>query len=561
MTPDWTTPAAVADFATRLWRRDATLWSGESEHQQVAAHRLGWLDLPASMPAHVPALRDFALEVATEGFTHVVLLGMGGSSLAPEVMRRMLGVQPGFLELAVLDDTSPATVRAVTVAHDPRHTFFLVSSKSGGTLEVASFEKHFFEWAKRARGAQAGRAFAAITDPGSPLEKLAAERGYRRTFANPPDVGGRYSALSLFGLVPAALIGADPGALLAGAARELEAARRDPLGGAGVALGTQLGLAARGDRDKLTLAFGPAWAPFGVWVEQLVAESTGKRGRGILPVNGEPEAAADCYGPDRFFVTTTDLPAARRAQLADSGHPLAAFDLQAPADLGAAFLRWEIATVAAGAVLGVDPFDEPNVSEAKQATSAALQHYLAEHRFAEEEPVGHTSCGRIYAPESVAGELEPAQEGQACSWLASLLGLAGPGDYFAVLAYLQATPAVDGRLQRLRAAALRLAHLATTLGYGPRFLHSTGQLHKGGPDTGLFLQITADEGPDVPIPGERYGFEALRRAQAAGDYEVLVRRGRRVVRLHLGTEIERRLELLAAGLERLAAPGGPSPAA
>jgi glucose-6-phosphate isomerase len=537
--------ARRGEFAARLWRKDATLWSTEAAHQKVAANRLGWLDLPAGMRGEVAALEAFVAEVRAAGFTHAVLLGMGGSSLAPEVMRRMLGVAPGFLELTVLDNTSPAAVRAVTAGHDPRHTLFLVSSKSGGTIEVASFEKHFFEWTRAARGADAGRAFVAITDPGSPLAARAAERGYRRVFLNPPDVGGRYSALSLFGLLPAALIGASPAALLESAARELQEARRDTSGGAGVAFGVAVGEAALAGQDKLTLAFGPRWAHFGAWVEQLVAESTGKDGHGVVPVDGEESGPAALAGADRAFVATPDLDPGLGRPIAHRDGPAWLLDLESPRDLGAAFLRWEIATAAAAAVLGVDPFDEPNVSEAKHATQAVLDRALAEGHFPAEVPLASGNGWSLHA----AGPAEPALRAAGAhepgAALAALLSLARPGDYLALLAYLHATPAVDEALQRLRAAAVGHSGLASTLGIGPRFLHSTGQLHKGGSDQGLFLQITADEGLDVPIPGEPYSFGMLRRAQAAGDYEVLARRGRRVVRLHLEGDI-------AAALARLA---------
>lgn len=537
--------ARRGEFAARLWRKDATLWSTEAAHQRVAANRLGWLDLPAGMNGEIAALEAFVAEVRAEGFTHAVLLGMGGSSLAPEVMRRMLGVAPGFLELTVLDNTSPAAVRAVTAAHDPRHTLFLVSSKSGGTIEVASFEKHFFEWTRAARGADAGRAFVAITDPGSPLAARAAERGYRRVFLNPPDVGGRYSALSLFGLLPAALIGASPAALIESAARELAAARRDPSGGDGVAFGVAIGEAALAGQDKLTLAFGPGWAPFGAWVEQLVAESTGKDGHGVVPVDGEASGAAALACADRAFVATPDLDPTLGRPIAHRDGPAWLLDLESPRDLGAAFLRWEIATAAAAAVLGVDPFDEPNVSEAKHATQAVLDRALAEGSFPAETPLASGNGWSLYAAGPAEPALRAAGTGEPGAALATLLSLARPGDYLALLAYLHATPAVDEALQRVRVATCGRTGLASTLGIGPRFLHSTGQLHKGGSDQGLFLQITADEGPDVPIPGEPYSFGMLRRAQAAGDYEVLARRGRRVVRLHLEGDV-------AAALGRLA---------
>jgi glucose-6-phosphate isomerase len=543
--------ARRADFAARLWQKDPTLWSTDPAHQKVAASRLGWLDLPTGMPSGTQALRRFASEVVTDGYTHAVLLGMGGSSLAPEVMRHMLGVRPGFLDLTVLDNTSPSAIRAVTDSHDPARTLFLVSSKSGTTIEAVCFERYFFEWVRSAIGGRARRSFVAVTDTDTPLEERANRQGYRRVFLNASDVGGRYSALSLFGLVPAALIGADLDGLLDSAADELAAARQDPGGGPGVALGAELGAAALAGSDKLTLAFGPDWGPLGPWVEQLVAESTGKDGRGILPVEGEPHREAALASRDRAFVTTPDLDPSIGRAIAHSDRPAWLLDLPGTGALGAAFLRWEVATVTAGAVLGVNPFDEPNVAEAKQSTREVLVRALEQGRIVEKPPLGEAAGCRFWAAGRAERALGEKRAADGASAITALLSLAQPGDYLALLPYLHRTPGVHQRLQRLRTAAGDLSGLATTLGYGPRFLHSTGQLHKGGPDTGLLLQITADEGPDIGIPGERYGFGMLRDAQAAGDFEVLARRGRRVVRVHLGTEVERGLDALTAGVEGL----------
>jgi glucose-6-phosphate isomerase len=529
-------------FGRRLAAHDDALWGDDPAHRKVAANRLGWLESPAGMRAHAAELSAFADEVAREGFTHAVLLGMGGSSMAPEVLRRTFGVRAGRLELTVLDNTSPAAVRAVDAAHDPARTLFVVASKSGGTIEVASFEKYFWERVRTARGEATGRAFVAITDPGTSLAQLAQTRGYRRTFTNPPDIGGRYSALSYFGLVPAALIGVDVDALLAGAATERDALATDS--GEGLALGAALGELARQGRDKLTLVASPSLAAVGVWIEQLVAESTGKSGRGIVPVTGEPLAGPDAYGRDRVFVAVGSpvLPAATASALdalAAAGHPVLRWESPALTDLGADMLRWEIATAVAGAVLEVDPFDEPNVSEAKAATQAVLQRALAEGRFPERQPSAAGEGLAAFTPANAPG---PGSDPAA--WIPSLLAQAGAGDYFAVLAYLHATPEREAVLESIRLAGRSVAGVATTLGTGPRFLHSTGQLHKGGANNGVFLQLTADEG-ELPIPGEKYGFGLLRAAQAAGDFEVLERRGRRVLRIHLGSDVD-------AGLARLA---------
>ena len=543
----------------RLAALDATLWSHDPARREQILDRLGWVGAPAAMGPALASFRAFADEVCGERFTHALLLGMGGSSLAPEVMRHALGVAPGALELTVLDDTSPGTVGAVLRAHDPARTLVIVSSKSGSTLEVVSFERAVHAWQTAARGAAAGRAFVAITDPGTRLETLARERGYRRVFAGEPTIGGRYSALSPFGLVPAALIGADLDALLHGADAELQAlqaarpARQVP----GVVLGAALGELALRGRDKLTLVAGPRWAPIGVWIEQLIAESTGKEGRGIVPVAEESLAAPDRYGEDRLFValgTLEDDPGTRDAlaALEAAGHPVVSWD-PALGGLGAEFARWEIATATAAAILGIDPFDEPNVAEAKQATQSVLEGYLVAGRFPAGAPLLAGDGLAAYAPAPVASRcrLHVAEPAAPEHWLPALLSLARPGDYVALLAYLHRTPARHERLQRLREALREATRLATTLGYGPRYLHSTGQLHKGGPDSGIFLQLTAEPDEVQPIPGEKFGFGELRRAQAEGDYATLERRGRRLLRIHLGTGVEAGLERLIGSLSPL----------
>lgn len=534
---------AGANFAARLLAHDDALWGDDPAHRKVAANRLGWLDSPAAMQTHAADLEAFAAEVAAEGFTHAVLLGMGGSSLAPEVLRHTFGVRAGRLELTVLDNTSPEAVQAVAATHDLARTLFLVASKSGGTIEVVSFEKFFWEKVAAVRGTGAGRAFVAITDPGTSLGALAASRGYRRTFTNPPDIGGRYSALSYFGLVPAALIGADVGAILRGAAAEHAALAAG--GGEGVRLGAALGELARAGRDKLTLVLGAPYASVGTWIEQLVAESTGKSGRGIVPIAEERLAEPAVYGNDRVFVATgvpALAPETERAldALAAAGHPVLRWDAANTGELGADFLRWEIATAVAGAVTEVDPFDEPNVSEAKAATQGVLQRFLADGKFPERAASATDGSLSAFAP-AAAG----APGANVTAWADAFLARVGAGDYVAVLAYLHRTDARHAALEALRHAARARTKAATTLGYGPRFLHSTGQLHKGGANNGVFLQITADEG-DAAIPGERYGFGVLRAAQAAGDFDVLEARGRRVLRVHLGREVEAGLTALAA---------------
>jgi glucose-6-phosphate isomerase len=548
----------AAGFMQRLWARDPGLWSDEPAHQAVARNRLGWLDIAAKMAPRAAELSAFAAEVAADGYTHAVLLGMGGSSLAPEVLRLTFGVKPGFLDLAVLDSTSPEAVRAMTDSHDPSKTLFIVSSKSGGTLEVASFEARAWEWVSAAIGGRAGKSFVAITDPNTSLGKLAADRGYRRVFENEPDIGGRYSALSYFGLVPAALIGIDLPTLLGHAQAEM---RRNQPGvpgheQPGLFLGAALGELALRGRDKLTLVLGRELSAFGPWIEQLVAESTGKDGRGIVPVVGEPIAAPEAYGQDRVFValSVNALPShMHRAleMLQQAGHPVLEWRAPSLAGLGEEFLRWEIATAVASSILGVDSFDEPNVTEAKQATAAVLDRVVADGRFPTRDAIATRGDLRAEAPATIADRLRvrvtPATDPAA--WAAALPSLTGAGDYFAVLAYFRSTPVRDHRLEKLRVAARGISGAATTVGYGPRFLHSTGQLHKGGPNTGVFLLLTADEGADVAIPKRPYGFATLIAAQAWGDFEVLERRGRRVLRVHLGANPERSLDEIIEALQ------------
>lgn len=532
----------------RLLAHDDRIWGDDPAHRKVAANRLGWLDAPGAMRADAESLAAFAREVAAEGFTHAVLLGMGGSSLAPEVFRHTFGVARGGLELSILDNTSPAAVEHIARTHDLTRTLFIVASKSGGTIEVVSFERTFWERVQAARP-DPGRAFIAITDPGTSLGALAASRGYRRTFINPADIGGRYSSLSRFGLVPAALLGVDVAALLDSAIAERAALQTDS--SAGIELGAALGALARAGRDKLTLVLAPALASYGTWIEQLVAESTGKSGVGILPVAEEPLATPDRYGVDRVFVAigAPDLPAPLAASLdalAAAGHPVIAWSLPRLLDLGGDMLRWEIATATAAAVLAVDPFDEPDVSAAKAATQRVLDRARAAGQF-EDRPAAASADGlRAFVPDPAATPVGSGPD----AWLETLRGWLRPGDYVALLAYVHRTDARHAALQRLRLTLRDGERVATTLGYGPRFLHSTGQLHKGGPATGVFLQLTADEG-EVAIPGESYGFATLRAAQAAGDFEVLVERGRRVLRVHLGADVDAGLDRLTRGLEAL----------
>ena len=503
------------DVVARIWRGDHTVWKPEPED---ITDRLGWLKVTDVMREQVPALRDFANEIRTSGFHDVVLLGMGGSSLGPEVLRQTFGSASGFPQLTVLDSTVPSWVNAVTEAIDPSRTLFLVSSKSGGTAEPMSLYAHFNDVVARELGPEkAGENFAAITDPGSSLEGVAREAGFRRAFLNPPDLGGRYSVLSYFGLVPAALIGADVEALLdrADSMRESCASSVPPQDNPGAWLGAVMGTLASRGRDKLTLVTSPSIESLGLWVEQLIAESTGKDGRGIVPVAGEPLLSPEHYGDDRLFVYVrvveddnagTDEAVQR---LESAGQPVVRLELRDRYGLGAEFYRWEFAIAVAGALLGVHPFDQPNVEQAKELTAEVLREYRTTGRMPEAAATG--------SPEE-------------------LLSGARAGDYLSIMAYVRQRAEMDRALAGLRRRVMERYRIATTLGYGPRFLHSTGQLHKGGPDSGLFLQITAQSHEDVPVPGEAYSFGVLAKAQAQGDLRALQERGWRVASVRMDSD-------------------------
>jgi glucose-6-phosphate isomerase len=508
----------------RIWDRDAAVW-GPAEPAALASirHRLGWLDAPRAMREHVDRVRSLAEEALREHVREVCLLGMGGSSLCAEVMRAVYGVAPGHPDLVVLDTTDDETLATVASRMDPEHTWFIVASKSGSTIEIVSMERYFWQLMQQAVADRAGRHFVAITDPGTSLETLSRERGYRATFLNPADIGGRFSALSLFGLVPAALIGAPVGDLIDAGAAMADGCREERRTNAGLELGAFMGAAAASGRDKLTVLLPRSLASLGLWIEQLVAESTGKRGRGLLPVVDEPLGAA--YGRDRGFVAieTEDerLDHAALDALKEAGHPI--FQIRTRHDaLGAEFFRWEFATAIAGAALQLNPFDEPNVTEAKDRTKALLAGFERDRRLPDERTAG---------PSDVRALVESLRD----------------GDYFAVLSYLPPDSSTIGVVDEVRLAIRSRGGYATTFGVGPRYLHSTGQYHKGGPDTGVFLVITADDRTTTAIPGAAYSFSTLKRAQAVGDFQALAAHGRRVARVHLtGADHSRSLEVFLA---------------
>ena len=517
------------DVIGRIWRKDHTVWKPDPGE---ITNRLAWLTVSDTMSEEVSSLVAFAREVRESDFRHVVLLGMGGSSLGPEVLRETFGSAPGYPELIVLDSTVPGWVRAVTEDIDPGRTLFVVSSKSGGTIEPNSLYAHFRPLVEKATGKdKAGRNFVAVTDPGTSLGRLAREHEFRRAFLNPPDIGGRYSVLSYFGLVPAALMGTDIDALLyrADCMREGCVPFVPAHDNAGAWLGAAMGTLALQGRDKLTIVTSPSIGSFGLWVEQLIAESTGKEGRGVVPVAGEPLVATSSYGDDRLFVylrldgdDNSDIDAAIDA-IESSGQPVVRLALRDKHDLGGEFFRWELATAVAGSVLDIHPFDQPNVQAAKDMTESVLQQF------------------------DTSGELPPVDTAVSVS---QLLSVVRPGNYLAIMAYLQQTPEVDRALSGFRREVAERHGVATTSGYGPRFLHSTGQLHKGGPPSGLFLQLTADHKKDLAIPGQPYTFGVLADAQALGDLRALQVLRRRVARVHLGPEHAEGIDKLAAELAK-----------
>lgn len=526
----------------RIWQGDHTVWKPQPEE---IANRLGWLRCPETSRTALPQLQALSEELRAAGFTHALLLGMGGSSLAPEVLRKTFGVRPGYLDLAVLDSTDPGAVLAQAARLDPRRTLFIVSTKSGGTVETLSLFRYFYTWvADQVGEAKAGEHFIAITDPGSAVENLARQKRFRATLLNDPNIGGRFAALSLFGLAPAALIGAPLEALLASAQAMADACgnlnpyRRQPALNPAARLGLALGECALAGRDKLTLILSPAICSFGDWVEQLIAESSGKEGRGILPVVGEVVGPPEEYGDDRCFVylrlAGDNTHEAGVLALEYAGHPVLRLTLREVTDLGAQFFLWEMATAIAAHVLGVNPFDQPNVEASKQQARRFVEIYRKQGALPQLAP--------LFEEEGIVVYGEVAATSLRLAWEA-FLAQATPGAYLALQAYLPPTPENDASLLALRQRLRQKTRLAVTSGYGPRYLHSTGQLHKGDAGRGLFVQLTADPLQDAVIPAEEgemgaqpLTFGLLEAAQALGDRQALLEAGRRVLRFHLGRE-------------------------
>jgi transaldolase / glucose-6-phosphate isomerase len=547
--------AQAEGWGRRLWARDSTLWTGSGE-----ADGLGWLQAGRDEAIDIPALEVLQADVKASGFAHAVLLGMGGSSLGPEVLATTFGAQPGFPTLLVLDSTDPAQIHRVEAQIDPATTLFIVASKSGSTLEPDLLHRHFLAVATAALGeAEAANHFIAITDAGSQLEQSARDQGFRQVFHGRPDIGGRYSVLSNFGLAPAAVVGLDLRAFLEASRLMARACGPSvpPLANPGVALGVVLGTLAAGGRDKATILASDGIGDFGAWLEQLLAESTGKGGKGLIPVVGEPLGALDAYGSDRLFIDLqlTDQPDPERdvllQGLQDRGHPVVRIALSSRETLGQEFFRWEVATAIAGAVIGLDPFDQPDVEASKSRTRALTDDYEATGRLPAAEPIVCADGLALFADPRNAEALRQSASGATVeAYLEAHFRRAHQGDYVGLLVYLDRSAENTATLQEVRTFIRDRKRLATVLGFGPRYLHSTGQAYKGGPNSGVFLQITAEPAQDIAVPGRHYSFGLVESAQAAGDLDVLAERGRRVLRLDLGRDVEGGLQRLAQAVER-----------
>jgi transaldolase/glucose-6-phosphate isomerase len=541
------------DFLRKLFAHDPSPWSNDPAHVEIIKHALGWVTIAQQTHAQSGELHEFA-EACAKRFEHVVVLGMGGSSLAPDVLRETFGKRGGYPQLHVLDSTDTQQIKALDDALDIARTLFIVASKSGTTTEPDAFFRYFFQRVQQTIGAaNAADHFVAITDPGTKLEQEARDSKFLRVFVNDPDIGGRYSALSYFGMLPAALAGYDVAAILDRAINAMHAnAPTVPVQDApGVRFGAALGALAKSGRDKLTIICHPAVRAFGAWAEQLIAESTGKSGKGIVPVEGEPLGAPSAYGKDRVFayvgfgLDDDDETTARLQQLEADGHPVVRLAMHDQLDIGEQFYLWEIATAAAGAVIGIDAFDQPNVQESKDNTKRILGEFTTAGSLPEEEPRVRSGDALVYP---LAGSHGAALGADLQSAVAAVLQQVREGDYVAFNAYVPMDEENAEMLRRIRTSVRDARRVATTVGFGPRFLHSTGQLHKGGSDEGVFFQLTYDPPFDLPIPG-MVGFRTLQRAQALGDFESLDKRNRRGIRIHFPGDARKGLTALANALE------------
>jgi transaldolase/glucose-6-phosphate isomerase len=546
----------VAGKVRRLWARDASLWTGTDE-----GNWLGWLGITEDQLVHSQHLTSIAEEVKSAGFSHALLLGMGGSSLCPEMLRMTFGRIDGYPELHVLDSTDPAQIKTFESKIDLANTLFIVSSKSGTTLEPNIFKQYFFERVKQVVGAdKSGLRFIAITDPGSHLQQVAESEGFRHVFFGLPSIGGRYSALSDFGMVPGAIMGIDTLKFL-DRADEMAVSCSSCLpvkDNPGVVLGTILGVLAKNGRDKVTIITSPGIWDFGAWLEQLLAESTGKEGKGLIPVDREPLGPPDVYGDDRVFAYIRLESAPDESQdkaveaLEKAGHPVVRISVADIYDLGQECFRWEIATAVAGSIIGINAFNQPDVEASKVATRNLTAEYERTGSLPSEAPILEEDGIKLFSDEKNADSLAGMSDGDKSllGYLRAHLNRVRPGDYFAILAYVEMSEVHEMELQEIRRAVRDSKRVATCLGFGPRFLHSTGQAYKGGPNTGVFLQITCDDARDLPVPGQKYTFGIVKAAQARGDFQVLAERNRRALRVHLGADVPAGLTRLKQVIER-----------
>ena len=534
----------------RLWARDASLWSNADE-----SNWLGWLGITEEQIASGQRFRQIADEIRAAGFTRAVLLGMGGSSLCVEVLKLTFGRIAGHPEFLVLDSTDPAQIKTLEAKLNLAKTIFIVSSKSGSTLEPNIFQQYFFDRVKQAVGAaEAGKHFIAITDPGSKMQKVAEAAGFRHIFYGLPSIGGRYSALSNFGMIPGAIQGIDTGKFLERTEKMVRAcaasvpADQNP----GVVLGATLGTLAKGGRDKLTIFTSPGISDLGAWLEQLIAESTGKEGHGIIPVDRERLSAPEVYGNDRVFayLRLESAPDAKQdaaiAAIEKAGQPVIRIAVPEIYDLGQEFFRWEIATAVAGSVIGINAFNQPDVEASKIETRKLTEAYEKSGSLPPEAPVLQQHGLRLFTDDKNAAALKQAagRDATLAGYLRAHLGRLRAGDYFALLGYIEMNETHEAQLQGIRHTVRDVKRVATCLGFGPRFLHSTGQAYKGGPNSGVFLQVTCDDAADLPVPGQKYTFGVVKAAQARGDFQVLAERDRRALRVHLGLDVARGLAQL-----------------
>lgn len=540
--------AEKVNVIRRIWNKDASLWKHEEAHQKIITNSLGWLTVPGKMRSVTAELTSFAKNVAASGqFQHVMVCGMGGSSLCPEVMRQTFQSPEGFPRLLVLDSTDPDAVNNLAKQIDVNRCLFIVASKSGTTTEPIVFHRFWYNEVAR-KSDKPGSAFIAITDPNTKMARTAAEEGFKRIFLNPQDIGGRYSALSYFGMVPAALMGLDIEKLLRSAETMADSCSASvPINDNPSAfLGSVMAECALSGRDKLTIVTDQTLSALGLWIEQLIAESTGKEGKGIVPVVGESLGPVSTYGNDRLFVSiavgSTDAATQSKLNaLEAAGHPVCRRTFADVYDLGAEFFLWEMATAFAGWRLGINPFDQPNVQESKDATKALLEKFAKEGKLQDPPPLVSDGILSIYAEDGTGAVPISTSVAEV---LRQRIAMTNPGDYIALLAYLEETSEIETAIQEIRTILRDQTGCATTTGYGPRFLHSTGQLHKGGPDSGVFIQITAPDNIDLEVPGEPYTFSILKAAQAQGDFQSLLSHGRRAIRVDLGSDV-------LAGLTRL----------